>query len=145
MRSEERAGRQEADALNSSTVLWATGKQNFLIFEGCRTLVGPQCSKRNCIPALTTKAAFDKTLEETWRLLYIFLLSASCLIVALVQFWNSICLFALSRCLPLLQFGQGGLSDDNRVKFVKSWAQELNKRQKVVASVDTAILWGLCF
>lgn len=35
-----------------------------------------------------------------------FLSSASCLIVVLVQFWNSISLFVLSRCDLLPQFGK---------------------------------------
>lgn len=56
---------KKADGSNSSTVLWATGRRNVLIFEGCKTFVCPQCLKRNPIPALTTKAAFDKSWEKS--------------------------------------------------------------------------------
>ena len=98
---------KQADGSNSSTVLWATGKQNVLIFEGCKTFVCPQCLRRNLIPALTTKAAFDqKFWEKSGENYRFFLFPASWLIVVLVQFWNSICLFVLSRCVPLPEFGK---------------------------------------
>lgn len=96
----ERDGSEEkqADGSNSSTVLWATGRRNVLIFEGCNTVVCPQCLKRNVIPLLTTTAAFDKTVGEIWRVLYIFPLLCflvNCCPCTVLKFHPSICSFKM--------------------------------------------------
>ena len=71
-RERQRERRRRTSKQMVQTVLWATGRRSVLIFEGCKTFVCPQCLKRNAIPPLTTKAAFDKTVGEIWRVLDIF-------------------------------------------------------------------------
>lgn len=71
-RGQERVWGQASRWFKQFNSLWATGRRNVLIFEGCKTFVCPQCLKRIFIPPLTTKAAFDKTVGEIWRVLHIF-------------------------------------------------------------------------
>lgn len=102
-RKKWRKGRQTSKQMVQTVqqFLWATGRRNVLIFEGCKTFVRLQCLKRNFILTLTTKAAFDKTVFETRSLLCIFpplCCLVNCCPCTVLRFHLSICSFKM--CSP---------------------------------------------
>lgn len=108
----ERSEDRKADGSNSSTVFWATGRQNVLIFEGCSEAVcAPSAWKETLSLCSPQRLHLIKQWEKSGEYYTFFLSSASWLIVVLVQFWNSIPLFVRSRCDPLCSshsFGKAG-------------------------------------